>query len=70
MNRRNHILKVAEVAELLRVHPSTIYRLIKIGEFPGFKIGQTWRIDAENLDTWLMERGKLGPKWFGQGKRN
>ena len=28
-------------AERAYAHPSTIYRLIRIGEFPGFKIAQT-----------------------------
>ena len=33
------ILTVQEVAEYLRVHPVTIYKLARRGGLPGFKIG-------------------------------
>jgi len=50
------ILTISEVSELLRVHRSTIYRLVKRGEFPGFKIGDSWRVSSDALDAWLAER--------------
>jgi excisionase family DNA binding protein len=37
-----------------------IYRLLKRGELPGFKIGSDWRFNAEEIDRWLAER-KVGP---------
>jgi len=47
------VLTVAEVAEILRVHSTTIYRLVKRGELPGFKLGGNWRINRASLDLWL-----------------
>lgn len=47
------VLTISEVAELLPLHPTTIYRLVKRGELPGFKIGNNWRINRASLDVWL-----------------
>ncbi|MHB8382715.1 MAG: helix-turn-helix domain-containing protein [Candidatus Binataceae bacterium] len=46
------ILTVEEVSSYLRVHPSTVYRLLKRNELPGFRIGGTWRFVAADLDKW------------------
>jgi excisionase family DNA binding protein len=48
------VLTVPEVAEILRVHSTTIYRLVKRGDLPGFKIGGNWRINRASLDLWLL----------------
>jgi excisionase family DNA binding protein len=57
MVKANAVLTIGEVAELLRVHPTTIYRLIKRGAIPGFKVGGNWRISAAALDKWIAEIG-------------
>jgi excisionase family DNA binding protein len=44
------LLTISEVAEVLRVHPTTIYRLIKCGDIPGFKIGGNWRVNRVSFD--------------------
>ena len=49
------VLTISEVAEILRVHTTTIYRLVKRGELPGFKIGGNWRVNRASLDVWLTE---------------
>ena len=49
-------LTITEVAEILRLHSTTIYRLVKRGELPGFKIGGNWRINRESLDLWLTAK--------------
>ncbi len=54
-------LTVAELAEYLKISRSMIYRLLKRGELPGFKIGSDWRFNAEEIDRWLEER-KIGPR--------
>lgn len=44
------MLTVAEVAELLHSHPSTIYRMLKNGRIPGaVGIGSDWRINVEHV---------------------
>jgi excisionase family DNA binding protein len=47
------ILTLSEVAELLKVHPITVYRLIKRGKLPVFHIGRVLRFDANQLEDWL-----------------
>jgi excisionase family DNA binding protein len=49
------VLTIGEVAEKLRVHPTTVYRLLKRGDIPGFKIGGNWRISVNALDRWISE---------------
>lgn len=39
----------AEVAELLRVHRTNVYRLIEAGEIPAVRVGNQWRIPREKL---------------------
>jgi len=50
------ILTVAEVAEYLRVHRSTIYRLLKSGGIPAFRVGSDWRFNSEAIDRWLQSQ--------------
>ncbi len=46
------LLTVKELADYLRVHPSTIYRLLKRGNLPGIKLGSDWRFSVEAIDRW------------------
>ena len=50
------VLKLEEAAEFLKVHPSTVYRLIKKHEIPAFRIGSDWRFNLESLERWIRER--------------
>jgi excisionase family DNA binding protein len=47
------VLRLTEVAEYLRVHPSTIYRLLKNKQLPGFRVGSDWRFNRTSIDRWL-----------------
>jgi len=51
------VLTVNELAEYLRVHRSTLYRLLKKGQLPGFKIGSDWRFNVEVIDAWRLKQG-------------
>ncbi len=51
------VLTVNELAAYLRVHRSTIYRLLKKGQLPGFKIGSDWRFNVEVIDRWRLSQG-------------
>ena len=37
------ILTASQVAELLQMHPRTVYKLVKQGSLPGRKCGGGWR---------------------------
>jgi excisionase family DNA binding protein len=49
------VLTLEEVANYLRVHPSTIYRMLKRQEIPAFKVGSDWRFNLESIDRWRSE---------------
>jgi excisionase family DNA binding protein len=56
------VMTVKELSEYLRVHPSTIYKLLRRGELPGFRIGTDWRFNAEVIDRWCLERNMKAPE--------
>jgi excisionase family DNA binding protein len=61
------ILTVSEVSGYLRIHPTTLYRLLKKGQLPAFKIGNDWRISVKAVDRWLKEMESRGSK-LGAGE--
>ncbi len=56
------VFTVGELADYLRVDPSTIYRLLKRKELPAFKVGRDWRFVMEEIDRWRAEREKRTPR--------
>jgi excisionase family DNA binding protein len=56
------ILTLTEVALYLRVHPTTIYRLIKSNQLPGFKVGSDWRFKLEDIDKFRFGVGDTTSK--------
>ncbi len=49
------VMTVKELSGYLRVHPSTIYKLLRRGELPAFRIGTDWRFNVELIDRWCLE---------------
>jgi len=49
-------LIAGEVAKHLKVHPSTVYKMAKRGELPGFKIGTDWRFDRAQIEDRIRSR--------------
>jgi excisionase family DNA binding protein len=49
-------LTVRELSEYLRVHPTTVYRLLRAKQLPGFRVGSDWRFDTEMIDRWSSEQ--------------
>jgi excisionase family DNA binding protein len=47
------VLTVNELATYLRVHPTTIYRLLKSRQLPAFRVGADWRFKRETIDAWV-----------------
>ncbi len=46
-------MTVEEAAQYLRLHPSTVYRLVRLSKLPAVKVGKQWRLDRETLEDWL-----------------
>ena len=52
------VMTLEEVSRYLHVHRSTVYRLLKRGEIPAFRIGSDWRFNIETIDIWRSELEK------------
>lgn len=50
------VMTVKEVAEYLRVAESTVYRYVKSGYLPAWKLGGSWRFSRKSLNKLLSER--------------
>ncbi len=51
MAEAEKLLRIREAAELLRVSPMTIYRLIREGELQAIKVGWQWRVILPEIPT-------------------
>ncbi len=49
------IMTVKEVAKYLDIHPMTLYRLVREGRIPAFKVGGQWRFQKRALDRWVAQ---------------
>ena len=51
------ILSVPEACQFLRVHRNTLYKLIRNGELPAFRLmqGGRWRFRKRDLEQWLED---------------
>jgi excisionase family DNA binding protein len=54
----HRLLRVREVAEVMRVSTMTVYRLIQAGELVATRVGRSYRIWQHDVDTYLS-RGDL-----------
>ncbi len=52
------VYTIKEVASIVHVHPMTIYRMIKSGELPSFKVRGEHRIKQSALDRLMTEEDK------------
>jgi excisionase family DNA binding protein len=50
------VLTVKDVCDLLQVHPSTLYKMIRQGKIPVFRIGSDWRFRKDAIMRWMAEK--------------
>jgi excisionase family DNA binding protein len=50
------VLTVKEICDLLRVHPTTVYKLIRQGKIPSFRVGTEWWFRKDAILRWLAEK--------------
>lgn len=50
------VMTLDELAAMLRVHRSTIYRMLAAGELPAFKMGSDWRFTRATIKAWMAKR--------------
>ena len=51
----DEILSVDELADYLKLKPVTLYKLLRQGKVPGFKVGGTWRFRKSTIDDWIAQ---------------
>ena len=49
-------MTVAEVAEYLQLHRDTLYKLLRKGQIPAFKIGGDYRFDRDAIEKWMNRK--------------
>ena len=54
--QRSQVMTTQEIAKYLGVHEMTVYRWLKKGILPGFKIGGRWRTKKDVLDKYLLSK--------------
>jgi excisionase family DNA binding protein len=51
---RADLISIPEAARLIELHPDTLYRLCRSGQFPpAIKIGSRWRVSVPRLERYL-----------------
>lgn len=54
--QNEEVLKLKEVAALLKVGEKTVYSMAQSGELPGFKVRGQWRFSRRDLDAWIEQQ--------------
>lgn len=57
----DEILTASQVANLLQIHPRTVYKLVKQGSIPGRKFGGGWRFSRSEIITMISPQGATKP---------
>ena len=54
----DQVLTIQELSEYLKVPVSTLYKLVRKGSIPSFKVGKHWRFRKEAINCWISSRGE------------
>ena len=52
-----NIVKAKQLGKFLKLSESTVYKLVKENVIPGFKIGDSWRFDLDEVSK-MIEKAK------------
>ena len=55
------IMTPSEVADLLKIHLKTVYKLAEKGVIPGNRIGRSWRFSRNEVMELVSSRGMSLP---------
>jgi excisionase family DNA binding protein len=50
------VLKLKDVAALLKVGKKTVYSMAQTGELPAFKVRGQWRFSRKDIDAWIEQQ--------------
>jgi len=54
--RRPRLMTIEELAKYLRLHKSTVYRMVRDAQIPASKIGNQVHFRKDVMDTWLSNK--------------
>lgn len=54
------LMDVKEASEYLRIKEPTLYKYLREGIIPAFKVGNFWRLEKTALNEWI--KGKMQEK--------
>ena len=66
----NDIFTIKELSEHLRVHPTTVYRLLRQGQLPGFRVGSNWRFNRTAIEQWEQTKVSEAPVRGTRGRKS
>lgn len=69
MASEDKIYTIKELSDRLRVHPTTIYRLLRRGQLPAFRVGSNWRFSRAALEQWESGQSSEGFTPVARGRR-
>ena len=69
MALQEEVFTIKELSDHLRVHPTTIYRLLRQGRLPGFRVGSNWRFNRTAIEQWEVTQAAKFPTPITRGRR-
>jgi excisionase family DNA binding protein len=66
----DEVLKIKEVAALLKVGEKTVYSMAQAGELPAFKVRGQWRFARKDMDEWIERQKQTSESGKKQKARN
>ena len=62
------ILRIKEVATLLKIGEKTVYSMAQKGELPAFKVREQWRFSRKDIDAWIEKQKKTTEDFDDEAK--
>ena len=55
------VLKIRDVAALLKIGEKTVYSMAQSAELPAFKVRGQWRFSRKDIDEWIEKQKNTSP---------
>jgi excisionase family DNA binding protein len=69
MAENDQIYTIKELSDRLRVHPTTIYRLLRQGRLPAFRVGSNWRFSHLAIEQWQSSQASEQRVLVARGRK-
>jgi len=66
--QNEEVLKIKDVAALLKIGEKTVYSMVQSGELPGFKVRGQWRFSKNDIDAWIERQKKISQDSWDKAK--